>query len=111
MHECYRSKDQIVKQILSAIKEHESRGGREGDGIRITKLLYLSRLSNNQLKTYLNDLQKVGLITCDTIKSRIIAASNYRRQHPFDYLMRGCILIATSCHYYRVHMIATHYAF
>jgi len=56
-HEPHRSKHKIVAEILTAIKEYESRGG-----IQFTKILYIARLSSDQLKRYLADLIDNGLI-------------------------------------------------
>ena len=61
-HEPYRSRDEIVYEILTAAKSNEPKGV-----LRI-KLLYSSHLSTWQLKNYLNELLTNGLLTVDSSK-------------------------------------------
>jgi predicted transcriptional regulator len=75
-HEVYRSRDQIIFQILQAIKEYEPRGG-----ILRTRLTMLANITNIQLKGYLRQLLDNELITCDSSKGYPVAASvtDYRK--------------------------------
>jgi predicted transcriptional regulator len=72
----YRSKEGIYRQILTAIKENEP-------DTRITKLIFLSNLTGFQLNRHLQTLIEIGLVTRDTSKSKLAAASEHRpqRQH------------------------------
>lgn len=50
----YRSQEEIITLILTIIKEEK--------GVRTTKLMFLSAMSNKQLKKYLDNLLQNGLI-------------------------------------------------
>ena len=75
-HGSYRSKDEIIYEILTAAKEYESKGG-----IYKKKLLYMSRLNSWQFGRYLRELLDNGLLTC-SLTGREVAASttNYRKK-------------------------------
>lgn len=81
-HAPYRDKEDIYLEILTAVKEYESKNKnkKERGGIYITKLLYMTRLTSIQLNNHIQTLLDNGLLIRDTTKSRVIAASSYRRR-------------------------------
>lgn len=77
-HAPYREKEDIYLEILTAVKEYESKNKKEkegGGGIYITKLLFLSRLTSAQLNNHIQTLLENGLLIRDTTKGREVAAS------------------------------------
>lgn len=74
-HLSYRDKNPIYFDILIAVK------GSEPIRVCKTKLLYVTRLTSDQLKPYLEILLDNELLIRDTTKSKVIAApkSGYRK--------------------------------
>jgi predicted transcriptional regulator len=63
----YRTRDEIITNILVAIQKHKDIG--------VTRLMFASGLTHTQLKKYLKELSKSGLITRDTSRGRMVTPS------------------------------------
>ena len=69
IHELYRTKEQIISDILNSLQKHEP------NGLQKIHLIYYARLSSGQLKQYLPYLLDNNMIIVDWSNSTRVAPS------------------------------------